>query len=81
MIRKNNRSFKRIVLFVLLFAPLMLFAQISLTFQVLDIDTQMPIEGATSDYYGQYLCTDDRGYVEFELSSEECKKLYISEKK
>lgn len=81
MISKNNRLFKHIVLFVFLFTPLMIFAQISLTFHVLDIDTESPIAEARAEYYGQKLITDENGFAKIELSSEQCEKIQISDKK
>lgn len=68
-----------LALFFLFFIPLIAFSQIKITFQVIDLDSGLPIEDASADYYGYNLVTNEVGYAEFELSHEQCVKLGVSE--
>ena len=67
--------------FFLFFIPVIAFSQIKITFQVIDLDSGLPIEEAYADYYGYNLVTNEAGFAEFELSHEQCVKLGISENK
>ena len=58
---KNNQIFRRMMFFAMAVMPLFAFSQVKQVFQVLDFDTQKPLEGATNSLYGQTVTTNAKG--------------------